>query len=106
MFEKFSPRGKPFEHETDGGKVDERFRSLDFELVIFAQAAIPAEPRKRALHDPGQAHHLEGALLALGAAAGALPVVAAAVAAVAAPAAAGAAATAAGRVRDATARWW
>jgi hypothetical protein len=48
------------------GQVDEGFRSLDLQLVVFAQATISAQPRKRALHDPSQAHHLEGALPALG----------------------------------------
>jgi hypothetical protein len=41
-------------------------RSLELQLVVFAQATISAQPRKRALHDPSQAHHLEGALPALG----------------------------------------
>jgi hypothetical protein len=60
------PRGEPFEHEADGRQVDEGFRSLDLQLVVFAQATISGQPRKRALHDPSQAHHLEGALPAFG----------------------------------------
>jgi hypothetical protein len=42
---------EPFEHEADGRHVDEGFRSLDLQLVVFAQATISAQPRKRALHD-------------------------------------------------------
>jgi hypothetical protein len=38
-----------------------------FNKVVFAQATISGQPRKRALHDPSQAHHLEGALPAFGA---------------------------------------
>ena len=60
MLEKFYPGGEPFEHEADGHQVDEGFRSLDLQLVFFAQATISGQPRKRALHDPSQAHHLEG----------------------------------------------
>jgi hypothetical protein len=60
------PRGEPFEHEADGHQVDEGFRSLDIQLVVFAQATISARVRKLVLHDPSQAHHLEGALPAFG----------------------------------------
>jgi hypothetical protein len=35
-----------FEHEADGRQVDEGFRSLDLQLVVFAQATISAEARK------------------------------------------------------------
>jgi hypothetical protein len=60
------PRGEPFEHEADGRQVDEGFRSMDLQLVVFAQATLSGQPRKRACHDPSQAHRLEGALLAFG----------------------------------------
>ena len=36
------------------------------QLVVFAQATISGQPRKRALHDPSQAHYLEGGLPAFG----------------------------------------
>ena len=49
------PRGEPFEHEADGHQVDEGFRSLDIQLVVFAQATISARVRKLVLHDPSQA---------------------------------------------------
>ena len=33
-----SSLGEPFEHEADGRQVDEGFRSVDLQLVVFAQA--------------------------------------------------------------------
>src|SRR5271166_1310462 len=30
------PRGEPFEHEADGRQVDEGFRSLDLQLLVYA----------------------------------------------------------------------
>src|SRR5690349_16428000 len=40
-------RGDPFEHETDGRKVDEGFRRLDLQFVIFAQATVSARATQR-----------------------------------------------------------
>ena len=36
-------RGEPFEHEADGRQVDEGFRSLDLQLVVFTQATISGQ---------------------------------------------------------------
>jgi hypothetical protein len=56
---------KRSEHEANGGDIDERLRRLDFELVVFAQSPIAAEPSKTALDDPDQACDLECSLAAL-----------------------------------------
>ncbi len=56
--------GLTVEHEANSGDVDERFRRLHSELIVFAQPAITAEPSETPLDDPGQALDLEGALSA------------------------------------------
>jgi hypothetical protein len=52
VFEKFSRRSEPVEHEADGCDVDQGRRRLDHIFVVFAESAIAAEPSKAALHNP------------------------------------------------------
>src|SRR5271166_2179549 len=63
-------RGEPFEHEADGRQVDEGFRSLDLQLVVFAQATISAQPNVRStiLRPPDRAAGRYGAIQAQAAA--------------------------------------
>jgi hypothetical protein len=64
MQEVFGARGKPFEHEADGRQVDEGFRRLDLQLVVFAQAAISGQPAQTCA--PRSKSGPEGALRAFG----------------------------------------
>jgi hypothetical protein len=59
---KRSCRFQPIQHQADGRDVDHSLRTLHRVFVVFAQAPIPAEPRKAPFHDPRQARDLEGAL--------------------------------------------
>jgi hypothetical protein len=63
LFEKFSRWGEAVEHDADGCDIDQGLRRLDHIFVVFAESTITAEPREAALHNPGQAGDLEGALL-------------------------------------------
>lgn len=56
--------GLTVEHEVNSGDVDERFRRLHFEFVIFAQPAVTTEPSETPLDDPGQTRDLERVLSA------------------------------------------
>ena len=64
MFENFSRRGEPVEHDADGCDIDQGFRRLHQIFVVFAESAIAPEPSKAALHNPGQSGDLECTLLA------------------------------------------
>ena len=66
VFEKFHLGASRLSMRRMAVRSMKGFRSLDLQLVVFAQATISGQPRKRALHDPSQAHHLEGALPAFG----------------------------------------
>lgn len=50
------------QHETDGGDIDHSFRTLHGVFMIFAKAAIAAEPSERSFHNPRQTGDLEGSL--------------------------------------------
>ena len=65
MFEKFSRWGESVEHNADGCDIDQSLRRLDHVFVVFAESAIAAKPCEAALHNPGQASDLEGALPSL-----------------------------------------
>src|SRR5687767_8287200 len=47
------------QHETERGDIDHGFRSLHGVFIIFAEPAIPAEPRERSFHNPCQTSDLE-----------------------------------------------
>jgi hypothetical protein len=62
VFEKVQRRCESIEHDANGCNVDHGLPRLHGVFVIFAESAIAAQPSEAPLHDPGQAHDLEGAL--------------------------------------------
>jgi hypothetical protein len=52
--------GQPPHQQVACGQVDHCFGGRWEELVVTRQPAGPAQPRKRALHNPTAGHHLEG----------------------------------------------
>jgi hypothetical protein len=54
-----SASGETAKHEPDHGDVDHRLAGIGEVLVVFAQAALTAEPAEGSLHDPPTWQHLE-----------------------------------------------